>query len=125
MYRFTLQTLVGGKGAAAPFILSWTVGTKTEWFGPAGFFLILPALVYALWRGTRRLKTTALAMMVYWALVALIVAWQPSNVGLMTPLFAASGFFMAFLLPPWRIGRKGLLLLQLAGVMMVVYDFWI
>jgi hypothetical protein len=124
IYRATVEAWVAGKGAASDFSLTWTAGARAEWFGPAGFLLVLPALVYALWRGPHHLKTTALAMLVYWALVSLIVAWHPANVRLMTPCFAGSGFITAFFLPPWRIGRKGLAILQFLGGLMVVYTLW-
>lgn len=117
-----LAPLFGGKGAAAAFDLSWASGNGGGWFGPVGFVLVLPSLVNAFWRGPYRLKTTALALAAYWILIALIAAWQPANVRLMTPFFAASGFTMAFFLPPWRLGRKGRLMLQLFGVVMLAGD---
>ena len=88
---------------------------------PAGFFLVMPSLFIAVMRGPRRLKSTALAMLVYWALIALIVAWRPGNAHLMTPFFVCSGFFMAFALPPWRLGRNGRLLLQILGIMIMAH----
>lgn len=115
-YAWSMAALAGDKGAAAVFELSWAPGNPYGWFGPAGFLLVTPSLVYALARGPYRLKTTALAMWVYWALVALIAAWQPANVHLMTVFFTVSGFVTAFFLPPWHIGRNGCMALQLVGI---------
>jgi hypothetical protein len=39
----------------------------------------------------------------------------------MTPLFVCSGFFTAFLLPPWRIGHNGCRVLQWFCLVMIVY----
>ncbi len=119
-YLWSVGTLADGKGAAATFDISWASGNPYGWFGPVGFLLVIPALAYALWRGPYRLKTTALAMVVYWSLLALIIAWQPANVHLMTVFFVCSGFIMAFFLPPWRIGRNGCLVLQLLGILVAV-----
>ncbi len=113
VYRNTLGALFGGRGAAAPFLLSWAARDPWGWFGPAGFFLILPALAYALRRAPRRLKSTAAAMAAYFLAIALILAWRPQNVRLMTIFFVGSGFIVAFFLPPWRISRRGRLALQL------------
>lgn len=75
----------------------------------------------SLWRGPRRLKATALAMVAYWMLVSLVAAWQPQNVRLLTVFFVCSGFFMAFFLPPWRIRHKARLFLQAIGIIQIVY----
>ena len=120
-YQWTVAATLDGRGAAAAFDLSWTAPYKLVWFGPAGFFLVMPSLFIAVMRGPRRLKSTALAMLVYWALIALIVAWRPGNAHLMTPFFVCSGFFMAFALPPWRLGRNGRLLLQILGIMIMAH----
>jgi hypothetical protein len=91
------------------------------WFGPAGFLLVLPALVYALQRAPRRLKSTAAAMLAYFLAIALILAWRPQNVRQLTMFFTGSGFLIAFFLPPWRINRRGRLVLQLFSICMAVY----
>jgi hypothetical protein len=120
-YQWAVFPVLDGRGAAEPFAVSWASGTGMEWFGPAGVLLILPSLLYALWRGSRRLKSTALAMLAYGLLIALILAWRASNVQWLTPLFAGCGFFSAFFLPPWRIGRLGCRLLQIFSLGMWVY----
>jgi hypothetical protein len=72
-----------------------------------GALLIFPALVYALARGQRRLKATALVLVGYLYIVVLIVAWKPGNASYFSILFSCSAFLAAFLLPPWRISDAG------------------
>ncbi len=120
-YRNTIGALLDGRGAAGTFRLSWAVRDPWGWFGPVGFFLVLPALGYALRRAPRRLKSTAAAMLAYFLAIALILAWQPQNVRQLTVFFTGSGFITAFFLPPWRINRRGRLVLQLLSVLMAGY----
>lgn len=120
-YLWVVDVPLGARGAAAAFEWTWTPDPGISWFGPAGFFLVLPSVAVALLRGPRRLKTTALAMVAYWILVALTIAWQPGNVRLMTRFFVCSGFFMAFLLPPWRVGGTGQLVLQVLSIILIVH----
>jgi hypothetical protein len=42
-------------------------------------------------------------------------------VRLMTRFFVCGGFLMAFALPPWRLSRKGRLLLQVLGIMIMTH----
>jgi hypothetical protein len=121
LYVWAVAGPLGLRGAATAFDWTWTPMRELSWFGPVGFFLVIPSVVVALLRGPRRLKTTALAMVVYWILIALIIAWQPGNVRLMTRFFICSGFFMAFLLPPWRLGGSGQMVLQVLSILLLVH----
>ena len=121
LYEGTVTATLDGLGAAAPFELSWAAPHKFVWFGPMGFLVIMPSVLIAFWRGPHRLKSTALALAAYWILVALIAAWRPENVRLMTRFFVCGGFLMAFALPPWRLRRIGRLLLQLLGILIMAH----
>ena len=47
--------------------------------------------------------------------------WQPANLGVLTPLFAAGGFVVAFSLPPWRLRRRGMRLLQIDFALLLAW----
>ncbi len=103
------------------FVLPASDNYALTWFGPFAGLLVLPALGWSLGRGPRRLKSLALALVAYGALVALIPAWAPGNVRYFTVFFACAGFTTAFLLPPWRMTRQRRLMLQLCAVALTVY----
>jgi hypothetical protein len=121
LYFGTVAAVLDGRGAVAAFDWSWAASHRFAWFGPMGFLLVIPSVIIAFWRGPYRLKSTALALSAYWILVALIVAWRPENVRLMTRFFVCGGFLMSFALPPWRLRRNGRLLLQLLGVLIMAH----
>ena len=82
---------------------------------------MLPALGWALARGSRRLKALALALGAYFLLVALIPAWMPSNVRYFTVFFVCGGCTLAFLLPPWRMTRGRRRFLQVTAIALLAY----
>jgi hypothetical protein len=90
-------------------------------FGPFAALLVLPAMVHAAVRGPRRLKALVVAWAGYLYLAALMVKWQPANLAILTPLLAANGFVVAFSLPPWRLRRRGLRLLQIDFALLLVW----
>ena len=73
------------------------------WFGFLVFLFVQPAVVYAMFRGPRRLKAVAVALGAYVYLICLIPAWKPENVCYFSFFYALAGFFPAFLFPPWRL----------------------
>lgn len=95
--------------------------TGVSWFGPLAFFLVQPAVLIALFRGPRRLKAVALAIFVYVYLVCLIPGWHPGNVAFFSFFYAQAGFFTAFLLPPWRLGRRAKRGLQIICLLILVH----
>ncbi|MEA3436489.1 MAG: hypothetical protein U9R43_08480 [Thermodesulfobacteriota bacterium] len=121
IYNFLIAPLFGNLGAAAPFKIAWIPGETLSWFGPFGFFLVMPAVIYALVRGPRRLKATAIALVGYLILLVLIPAWTPENVRFFSILYACGGFFIAFFLPPWRFTKRGMKGLQITSALLLVY----
>ncbi len=104
-----------------PFSVVWLPDEVLSWFGPLALILVLPAVGYAAWRGTRRLRVIAMALIGYFYLAVLVVAWAPGNAGLFTSWIACAGFLAAFLLPPWRISSRGLRVLQVASLLLTCH----
>ncbi len=122
LYAAVITPLFGDLGTNAPFTLSAIPDEMFAWFGPAGFLLVLPAVGYALIRGPRRLKATAIAFVIYLYTLCLIVAWSPANVRYFTVFFACTGFFTAFFLPPWRLlTTLGKNVIQMAAILLLIY----
>jgi len=107
-------------GVAAPFapILS---GRGQMGFGPFAALLVMPAMVHALMRGPRRLKALCVAWAGYLYVAALVVNWNPGRLAILTPLYAACGFVVAFSLPPWRLRRRGMRLLQVDFALLLAW----
>ena len=57
----------------------------------------------------------------YGYLACLIPAWTPANGATFTRFFACSGFMVAFLLPPWRLGRRDMLGIQAFCLLLLFY----
>jgi hypothetical protein len=113
--------IFGNQGAVTPFQVSWESGLPESWFGPLAAILVLPAVGYALLRGPRRIKALGIALTGYFYLSVLIFAWAPGNAGVFTRFFAGGGFFIAFLLPPWRLTQNGKRILQSLSLLLFVH----
>ncbi len=113
--------LGGDPAGPCPFSVVWLPDEVLSWFGPLALLLVLPAVGYAAWRGTRRLRVIAIALIGYFYLAVLVAAWAPGNAALFTSWTACAGFLVAFLLPPWRISARGLRVLQLAALLLTCH----
>lgn len=122
-FNFSVQPFLGDNGAAQAFALAGRPNGLVS-FGPAGFFLVLPALVYALRKGPRRLKAVATAFFLYFCLTALILAWAPGNEIFFEFFYVCSGFSIAFFLPPWRFTKTNKKVLQAAGFFVLILTLW-
>jgi len=122
--KILITPVFGDRGAEVPFRIYWMANESLAWFGPLAFLLVFTALGFALVRGPRRLKITAVALTGYFYLLTLIPAWHPGNAHYFTPFFVCGGFCVAFLLPPWRfttLQKKGL---QCLAALMLGYALW-
>ena len=117
-YDFSVIPFLGDSGAAQVFHLAWNPGGMFS-FGPVGFFLVLPALMYAVLKGPRRLKAVAIAFFVYFYLASLILAWTPGNGRFFEIFYVCSGFSIAFFLPPWRFTKTKRRAFQAAGCILL------
>ncbi len=114
LYDFYLKPFFGESGAVQVFHLTWMPNEMFS-FGPVGFFLVFPALLYAMLKGPRRLKSVAIAFFVYFYLASLIMAWAPGNAKFFEIFYVCSGFSIAFFLPPWRFTKANKRVFQAAG----------
>ncbi|MCP4106105.1 MAG: hypothetical protein GY749_11290, partial [Desulfobacteraceae bacterium] len=117
---YTLFSFFGSQGAGFPFEISHVPGTDL-WFGPFGFLLVLPAVFFALFRGHRRIKAMAVALVGYLYIVTLVFAWMPGNARFLTVFYMCGGVCTAFLLPPWRFTRVGKQVIQVIGALLFFY----
>jgi hypothetical protein len=79
-------------------------------------------MIHALLQGPRRLKAVSVAWAGYLYLASLVVAWHAGSPGVLTPLYAANGFVVAFSLPPWRLRRRGMRILQVAFACLMAWS---
>lgn len=119
--RRLLQVFFGNPELALEFKLQWQPDPKVSWFGPIGFFLIIPAIIFGVLRGQRRIKTISLGLLCYGLLISLIVAWQPGNASYFTLFYVCGGYITAFFLPPWRITLTGKRFIQTFCVLLFFY----
>ncbi|MCF8088305.1 MAG: hypothetical protein K9L23_09615, partial [Desulfotignum sp.] len=120
---FSAASVLFTQSSSVPvFQLFRNGGAGGSWFGPLAFFLVQPAVVIALFRGPRRLKAVALALAVYVYLGCLIPEWHPGNGVFFSFFYAMAGFFTAFLLPPWRLGRRAQRGLQIICLLILVHS---
>ena len=121
VHNLVITPLFGASGTAAEFRVLWFPDECLSWFGPYGVLLTVPALLYALLRGPRRLKAIAIALTVYVYILCLVPAWLPGNAGFFTIFFVCSGFCIAFFLPPWRLTSTAKQTLQVVSILLLVY----
>jgi len=121
IYNSLVMPVFGQVGGAGGFTLIFS-GTGGMGFGPFVLLLVVPSMIYALVRGPRRLKAVSVAWVGYLYLAALVVAWHPGSLAVLSPLYAANGFVVAFALPPWRLRRRGMRLLQSAFALLLAWS---
>ena len=123
VYNGLVVPVFGHAGLDGLFTLTFS-GNGTMGFGPFALLLVMPAMVYALVRGPRRLKAVSVAWTGYLYLAALVVAWHPGSLAVLSPLYAANGFVVAFSLPPWRLRRRGMRLFQTAFALLLAWSLF-
>ncbi len=121
IYRQHVMPLTGNLGLAEPFRIAPSPDPVSGWFGPFGILLILPGIVFAFLRGSRRLKGIGLSLAGYCFVISLVFAWTPANAKYFSLFFACGGFTAAHFLPPWRLTEKGRILFIAACLVLMIY----
>jgi hypothetical protein len=119
LYNLSVRPFWGESGAAQIFHLTGMPNEMVS-FGPVGFFLVFPALFYAVLKGPRRLKAVAVGFFVYFYLVSLIMAWAPGNARFFSFFYVCAGFSIAFFFPPWRFTKRTKQIFQTAGCVLLL-----
>ncbi len=121
LYKVVLLPLFGQQGAAETFAGANLQGPANAWFGPLGWFLVVPAWLMAMIRGPRRLKAVAVSLAGYVYLAGLIPAWVQGNARLFTVFFVGAGYMTAYMLPPWHITVPRRRFIQVLCLLTMVY----
>ena len=70
----------------------------SSWFGPLGFFLVFPAVIYSLSRGEKIIRLVSLSLLSFFLSMSYILCWIPWNNRFFSLFFAGSGICVAFFL---------------------------
>jgi hypothetical protein len=119
-----IAPLAAKAGVKAVFTPVFTGGSSLG-FGPCLPLLVMAAIIHALRRGPRRLKAVSVAWGGYLYLAAVVLVWRPDSLAVLTPLYSANGFMVAFLLPPYRLRRRGMRLFQWLSLLLLILSFYL
>ena len=128
VYEQVLYPVIGDSGAAwphniVPLTLSdwnWGDGENGAWFGPFGFLLVIPALVYAIASGSAYLRMVSIVMVVYAVVLSWQVSWMPWNCRFFGPVFVGASGCLGFCLARWQT-RRSLQTMQIVALSILVY----
>ncbi len=128
VYELVLYPVIGDSGAAwphkiVPFALSdwsWGDGENSAWFGPFGFLLVIPALVYAMVSGPACLRMVAIVLVAYAVVLSWQVSWMPWNCRFFGPVFVGAAGCLGFWLVRWQTLRR-LQAMQIVALSILVY----
>jgi hypothetical protein len=110
IYDSWLYPLFGDAGigpyATSTFSISWRSHEDFSWFGPFGFLLVIPAIIYSMLTGKKPLQALSLTLLGYVVIVSYKIVWMPWNGRFFSLFFAASGVCIAYLIKSIKIRQK-------------------
>lgn len=129
VYYIYLDPLWGNAGTFSgigkmPFELGgnrWGDGENGAWFGPLGFFLVLPALAITLFSGPRFLRLTAWTAIGYWSIICWQIAWMPWNGRFFSVFFVLGTPCLAYWLDKMELNKAVRTGLLVASCAIMVY----
>jgi hypothetical protein len=69
-----------------------------SWYGPLGFFLLIPSVIFTIVKGNNFLKALSLSLLCFYSLICYKIGWMPWNNRFFSLFFAGSVVCSAFLL---------------------------
>ncbi|HLP60584.1 MAG TPA: glycosyltransferase family 39 protein [Candidatus Deferrimicrobium sp.] len=66
------------------------------WYGPLGFFLVIPAIIFAIFFAKGYIRIVGLTLLLYFIIISFQLAWMPWNSRFFATFFAGSGLCIAY-----------------------------
>ncbi len=113
---------IGKNGAQQPlFSINFSTDEDLSWFGPLGFFIVIPSIFYCLIKGNLFLSGLALNLLIYSFIVSYKIVWLPWNCRFFTLFFASSGVLVAYVLQQLKLKHIILKLITLLSIFILIY----
>lgn len=104
-----------------PFFIIRSNGEDYSWFGPFGFFLVIPSLIFALVKGDLYLKAVSLTIIAYGLIICNQIAWFPWVNRYFSLFFASSGVLIAYLFAQAKLNKFFSRLLTFFAITILIY----
>ncbi|MDJ0530964.1 MAG: glycosyltransferase family 39 protein [Xenococcaceae cyanobacterium MO_207.B15] len=123
IYSIFFNSLFGQDGINKEFTFAITSLTSEDmsWFGPFGFFIVIPSIFYCLIKGDLYLRSLSLNLLSYIVIVSYKLAWQPFNNRFFSLFFVSSGVLIAYSLQQFKIKSILLKLLTFLAIIILIY----
>ena len=123
VYEYLLHPFLGdaGMGENSSFSISWLLHEDWSWFGPFGFLLVIPAILYSSLKGKRSLNALSLTLLCYAFIVSYKTVWSPFKGRFFSLFFASSGICVAYFIDFLKSRRKWLTKLISYGSILILF----
>jgi hypothetical protein len=109
IYKYICEPLFGNSGLIERQYLNLAENSEIfgirrllhedySWFGPLGFCLVIPSLIYGLIKGDLFLRAVSLNLIAYAVIISNQIVWMSWNNRFFSLFFASSGVLVAYLL---------------------------
>ncbi len=115
LYNAVFKPLFGNKAMGYAHGRPYLFSVKSiphedfSWYGLAGSFIILPAILFSFFKGNSFLKATSLTLICFMLILSFTLYWTPWNNRYVVLFFAASGICVSFFLQSTFLQNKKLL----------------
>ncbi|MFB2934116.1 glycosyltransferase family 39 protein [Aerosakkonemataceae cyanobacterium BLCC-F154] len=103
-----------------PFQLSWWSHEDMAWFGPLGFLLVIPAILYSVIKGRKFLRASGLTLLGYIFILSYALAWNPFHNRYVSVFFVASGGCVAYFIKSFEQKKLLLNLVKYTSILILI-----